>query len=415
MALGRLQEAFADYLELREVAQGVGDEEQECRALIGLTVVANFERDLALMERYGSEAMALAGKIGHSGLEAEATNNWATYMQVTGRLADAAQYWQKSVPLARSLGHRQALGHGLRLHGLMRFWKSEYHAAEAMGYEAVQVAAEVRDGFNLPLAHFYLGLTLGNLGKISDAMAALQESLDFARRNDHGVALARAPNGIGWLWREIGDIGKAIEFDAGSVEVARSAGLAEAESNALANLVYDYIAAGELGKAAEALESAYAVSDRELYNHWRYFGIRYQAAAAEFWLALGKLDRGREHASILLQNASNHGVPKYIAVARRLLGQIAALDGDHHTAEVELTCSLEVFATHPEPLIEWRNHLALARLLSSRNRPAFAREEFARAHLLVQRLTANINDPTLRQLFLQTDAVREVLAGATAN
>ena len=195
-----------------------------------------------------------------SGLEAEATNNWATYMQVTGRLADAAQYWQKSVPLARSLGHRQALGHGLRLHGLMRFWKSEYHAAEAMGYEAVQVAAEVRDGFNLPLAHFYLGLTLGNLGKISEAMAALQESLDFARRNDHGVALARAPNGIGWLWREIGDVGKAIECDAGSVEVARSAGLAEAESNALANLVYDYIAAGELGKAAEALEAAYAVS-----------------------------------------------------------------------------------------------------------------------------------------------------------
>ena len=125
------------------------------------------------------------------------------------------------------------------------------------------MAADVRDGFNLPLSFFYLGLTRANLGKISEALSAMQEALDFARRNDHGVALTRVPNGIGWLLREIGDLGKAIEFNRGSVEFARKIGAAEGESNALINLVYDYLAAGELAKAGEALEAVQPLADRE--------------------------------------------------------------------------------------------------------------------------------------------------------
>jgi hypothetical protein len=177
-------------------------------------------------------------------------------------------------------------------------------------------------------------------------------------------------------------------------------------------LVYDYIATEELSKAADALKAAEVVSERQEYNRWRYFGIRYQAAAAELSLVLRRLDRAQEHARILLQNASTHGVPKYIAIARRLLGDVAALDGDHHSAEEELTRSVEVFASCPAPLVEWRNHRALGRWLSARNRQASARAEFTRAKAVITHLTANINDAHLRQSFLGTDAVREVLDGA---
>jgi len=77
-----------------------------------------------------------------------------------------------------------------------------------------------------------------------------------------------------------------------------------------------------------------------------------------------------------------------------------------------LTRSLDPFAAHPMPLIEWRNHVALGRLLAARNRPAGARESFARAEMLVQGLAGGITDPVLRALFLRTNDVREVLAGA---
>ena len=55
-------------------------------------------------------------------------------------------------------------------------------------------------------------------------------------------------------------------------------------------------------------------------------------------------------ARTLLANPEQKGAAKYIAVARRLLGEIAAVRGDAMTAEEELTRSLEPFATHPMPL-----------------------------------------------------------------
>jgi hypothetical protein len=215
------------------------------------------------------------------------------------------------------------------------------------------------------------------------------------------------------LWREIGNLEKAIEFNNGSVELSRRLRAAEAEANGSINLVYDYLLAGQTGKAADTLESVESLYERERWNRWRFYEIRHQAAEAELRIAERKPDRAAVHARVLLENAGRYGVPKYIATARRLLGEIAALNGDHHTAEDELTRSLEPFAAHPMPLIEWRHHAALARLLASCNRPAAARESFGRALTLVQGLAAGISDQAPRDVFLQTHSVREVLAGAT--
>jgi tetratricopeptide (TPR) repeat protein len=397
---------------MRGVCQTAGDLEEECRALLGLTTVAHNLRELADIEQYGREAMALAERIGNQALAAEAATNWAIYLAVTGRLSEAEIYYERSIPLARSIGHRAALPPGLMYRGILHFWRSEYDAAEHTQLEASQVAAEVRDGFYLPLALLYLGLTRANRGRISEAMASMQEALDLARLNNNGVALSRVPNGIGWVWREIGDLSKAIEFNQGCVETSRRTRAAEAESNGLINLVYDYLEAGEPAKAAEALDGVEPLYQRERWNRWRFYGIRHRAAEAEYWLSLGKLDRAEEHARTLLENAANYGVPKYLAIAERLLGEIAAVAGDHNRAEEALTRSLNPFAKHPMPLIEWRNHLALGRLLSARNRPAAARESFGRAEILIRDLAEGITDPALRGLFLRTNAVREVLAGA---
>jgi tetratricopeptide (TPR) repeat protein len=297
---------------------------------------------------------------------------------------------------------------------VLHFWKSEYAAAEQTQVEASQVAAEVRDGFYLPLALLYLGLTRANRGRISEAMASMQEAFDLAKRNNNGVALSRVPNGIGWVWREIGDLAKAIEFNKGSIEVAQRTRAAEAEANGWLNIVYDYLLAGEPGKAAEALEGIQPLYERERWNRWRFYGIRHRAAEAEYCLSLGKLDRAEENTRTLLENAASHGVPKYVAIGERLMGEIAAAAGDHNTAEEALARSLVPFATHPMPLIEWRNHVALGRLLATRNRPAAARESFGRAEALVRGLAGGITEPALRDLFLQTHAVREVFAGAAA-
>jgi tRNA A-37 threonylcarbamoyl transferase component Bud32/tetratricopeptide (TPR) repeat protein len=412
LVLGQLRESFADYTVMRSACQTAGNLEEECRALVGLTTGAFYLRELDDIGQYGQAAMALAERIGDQALIAEASINWAIYMAVTGRLSEAESHYERPLRLARSIGHKAALPSGLMYRGLLHFWKSEYDAAEQTQAEASQLAAEARDGFFQPLALFFLGLTRANRGRISDAMDSMQEAFDLAKRNGHGVVLSRVPNGIGWVSREIGDLSKAIAFNQGCVEISRRTRAAEAEANGLINLVYDYLQADEPAKAAEALEGVQPLYEREHWARWRFYGIRHRAAEAEYWLYQRKLDRAEEHARTLLANAEQNGVAKYVAVARRLLGEIAAVSGDAMTAEEELTRSLEPFATHPMPLIEWRNHAALGRLLAAQNRPGGAGEAFKRAETLVRELASNIADPALRSVFLEMATVREVIAGA---
>lgn len=412
MALGRLKEAGEDYRAMREVCRNAGDAEGECRALIGMCDVAQNARDVSGMEQYNPEARVLAERIGNQTLLAEVDIVWAYHQLLSGELTEAEVRLERSIPVARSLQHRPALIVGLRYRGLAHFWRSDYVSAQRVQMEGSRLAAKARDGFQLPLSLFFLGLTQANRGEISEAMASMQEAMDMAKRNNNALALSRIPNGIGWVSREIGDLRTAIKFNEDCVEVSRGTNAAEAEANALINLVYDYLLAGEPGKSAQALDRILPLSERESWSRWRFYGIRHNAAQAEYWLARRKLDRAVVYARELLANAEQNGVAKYVAIARRLLGEIAAADGDAVTAEEELTRSLEPFSTHPMPLIEWRNHAALGRLLAAQNRPGGAAEAFRRGATLVQELAGNLSDLKLRNVFLEMADVREVLTGA---
>jgi tetratricopeptide (TPR) repeat protein/predicted Ser/Thr protein kinase len=413
-ALGLLNEAGADYHEIRHLCRKAGDLEGECRALIGICMVAQSARDVDSMERFNPEARALAEKAGNPALVAEASNAWAMYQAVIGHLAEAHTHFNRAVTISRTLNHRPALVIGLTFHGIVTFWKSDYAAAEEMQTEAARLAAEARDGFALPLALYYLGLTRANRGRFSDAMSVMQEGLDMARRNNNALALSRIPNGIGWVWRELGNLRKAIEFNEGNVEITQRTRVAEAEANALINLVYDYLEAGQPTKAAGALERIYPLYEREKWNRWRFYDIRHRAAHAEYLLGQGRLDQAEEQARQAVANSEQNQVAKYVCVGRRLLADIATARGDLNAAEEELRRSLEPFAEHPAPLIEWRHHLAFARLLAGRNRPAAAREAFSRAEALVRELAGSISDPAQREGFLKMEAVREVIAGAAS-
>jgi hypothetical protein len=101
--------------------------------------------------------------------------------------------------------------------------------------------------------------------------------------------------------------------------------------------VYDYLLAREPGKSEQALERILPLYETERLkgNAWRFYGIRHNAAQAEYWL-YRQPDRAEEDARTLLANGEQKGAVKYIAVARRLLGEITAVSGDAMTAEERL-------------------------------------------------------------------------------
>jgi serine/threonine protein kinase/tetratricopeptide (TPR) repeat protein len=411
LSRGRPADAESDYHALLAIAGAAGHAEWECRALTDLANVHIYTRKPEEMAACATRALEVAERIGHRALWCEAKGQLAASCQVVGRVAEAHRLFDESISTARSLRHIPALLQGLTYRGVAHFFRSEYDQAVSAETEALQLASESQNAFYLALSRTYLGFSLANQGRISEALSSLDEAVALGRRNDNRIVLARAPNGIGWIHREIGNLRTAIEYDEACVETARSGGVAEAEANALVNLVYDYTLAGEPAKAMAAMQRVDSLFDRELWNRWRFYDVRQQAAGAEYWLAGGDLERAEEHARRLLTNARRYGVPKYVAVAYRILGEICAESGDLNAAEEELTHSAEPFDHNPAPLAEWRSHAALGRLLLRfGNRPAAAREAFGRAARVIQRIAAGIAEPELRSAFLDGHDIRQVFS-----
>ena len=68
-------------------------------------------------------------------------------------------------------------------------------------------------------------------------------ALDIAKRNNNAVALSQFEwDRVGLA--QMGDLGTAIEFNEGCVEISQRTKAAEAEADALFNLVYNYVEAG---------------------------------------------------------------------------------------------------------------------------------------------------------------------------
>jgi tetratricopeptide (TPR) repeat protein len=358
------------------------------------------------------QALQIAERIDHRAYSCEAKGQLAASYQVIGRVEEAARLYEESIAAARNLRHLPALLQSLTYRGVVHFFRSEYDQAVAAEMEAAALASESRNGFYLALSRTYLGYSLANQGRISDALNALTDALSLARRNENRIVLARAPNGIGWIYREIGVLQTAIEYDEACVETASAAGAAEAEANALINLVYDYSMAGEHARIPRIMDRLDSLYDREQWNRWRFYEVRQQASSAEYWLAMANLDRAEGHARTLLANAQRYGVPKYVSIAYRILGEIAELQSDPNKAEEQFIHSINSLASHQAPLVEWRNHAAMGRLLQRLGgRPAAAQEAFRRAAELVHRIAGSMADSGLESAFLGTSDVRQVLSG----
>ena len=414
VALGQLSDAEAAFSAMLRGARASGRTHDECVALNALANAYMYAHRVDEMGVCAAEGLKTADAIGDPALRSEAMSNCALLHLVSGELHPAKVLFDEAIPIARSTRHMPALLPSLIYRGLHHFFVTEYTNAEALEAEAAGLAIEARDGFHLANALFYLGLSLGNQGRVSEALGTLHRAHEMARRNGNQLTLSRVPNGVGWLYRELYDTRTGLEHDSRGVQVARINGRAEAEANSLINLVYDYLQAGESESALVSLKDVEPLTDRDPWNRWRFFDIRFHAAAAELWLCRKNLDLAYQHATELLGNASHHNVPKYMCIAHKLLGQVHFAAGEHERAAFELRTALNYGREHPAPLVTWKVDALLARALGCLGDISGMQATFSSSAETINTIASHIGDTTLKQTFLDSDAVQAVFVNCRA-
>jgi len=378
IALGRLAEAENDFLGVLDRARATGDAVHECMALNALAnpflSVSSPQADK--MDR-AEKALQIAEQTGNLVLRAQAMVNLALMHTVLGEPAVAKSLFEAAIPIARAVEHPEALLRALTYRGVGHFFQTEFQEAEEMLTEASHLASRLRDGVMLRTALFFLGWTRASLGDISDALATLNELLEMARRNGDTSFLSRVPKRIAWIHRELQDFSHTISQDQTGAETTSAT----------------------RSEVAEAIPGGFS-------------GVRSQARAAEYWLSQADLDRATEEAGSLLTNSTQHGPPKYVGIAHKILAEIAMARGDLARAQAELAAALEPFRTRPAPLVTWKIYSTLGKLHVLKNDAHAAREAFAQSAHIIQKIASTITDEQLRSTFLSAPAVQEVLRGS---
>lgn len=331
---GQLREELADYEAAQDdhvaaltIARAVADEELEAQALERLGWTAYYGRDSATASDLAARAAELAesaaaapGALPSALVLVGRTRHWA------GDIDGAAEAYEEALsrnPDPRTTASALSCLGALLEHG-DRF-------AEARRTLDQAAAESTRTGAFRPLLRtlFFAGLARGNLGDFGGALRALERKRRLLDEYDVHFYRARTDTLLSWIWREVGDPGRARglaeqaiaearEVDAGSLQVEQELhGLLGAAECAL--LDGDEATAGGLVDEAEPLLSGWLPFHWRAELRFRELRCRLEPKEAEElldlarqWgsrkyeaLALGHLDRRAEAAAVAAATGSD--------------------------------------------------------------------------------------------------------------
>jgi len=413
MALGRFAQSVDDYVSTLKQEDALTPAKQS-GTLNALTMTLFFSHRLEEMERYAEEALAAAKVAGSEELRLETMMLIGLKHLCYGEVDEGLPIIEEVIKSARSINCKPALMAGLTWRGCLYFFQTEYEKSIEVEIEARKLASELRDGFLLLTSLFFHGLSLGNLGHFSEALAILEDAISKARRNGDSFWFPRMPNCIGWIHRELQDFEGALKYDEEGLDVGREKHVLEAEANSLINLGIDHTHAGKHGETASVFAEVRDIFERDKWFRWRY-SIRLEAATAEHWLRQGDLSKAKEFTARLFSTASEFKARKYIAVAHQLKAAIAVAEGEIDGARAEFAEALAVLEAFPVPVVRWKVLADLGRLLKDAGDREGSQKAFADAREILERCATNVTDEVLRSNFLNSAAVQEVMAGSNEN
>ena len=300
MALSRFAESVDDYTKMLQHEEVFDSPEKRAAGLNALATTLFFSHRVEEMDQRTREAIAAAQRAGSETLRLDTMCLLALKHLCYGELDEGLPILDEVIESARAIDYKPALLSGLTWRGCGYFFQTEYEAAVNIEMEARELASQLRDGFLLLTSLFFTGLSQGNQGRMSEAIATLKSGIEMAGRNGDLFWFPRMPNCIGWIHRELQDFENAMKYDREGLDVARTHHVLEAEANSLINLGIDHTSKGHSAETISAFNETRDIFERDAWFRWRY-KHRLEAGTAEYWLAQKDAAKATHHALSLLE------------------------------------------------------------------------------------------------------------------
>jgi tetratricopeptide (TPR) repeat protein len=413
LLLAQFDEAARDYLSMLERARTARLPAAECEALSGLCNAHFFEQRTLEMSARAREALQAAARLRSPHHLAEARGRVAQALVMDGKLKEARRALDAVIAAARASGSLGALQLGLVYRGFVHYWHGEFQECEANMADALVVCEDRGDGFEAFAVRMFQGLARANLGRTSEALADLEHAEVFAGRNGDRFWQPRLVSQQGYIHRELAAVERARELDARALALAReNPSPWTPEVDALLNLCVDGVRAGDPEGAENVLAQLEDGSASRDWFRWMN-DLRLETAATEHYAARGAAEATAARASRLEAVAAGVGARNYLCASARLAAEVVfAGGGNVAEAHDKLERALDALRDHPAPLETWKARRALGLLRLRRGDAPGARHAFVKAAADIDTILRGTHQAALRDSFLGSPAVREVLAQA---
>ena len=245
-------------LALQVAGNGMPENAQITAGLVqALRDLGAAERDPVQSVRILQIALAAAQRGGFREMEA------STYGQLAHVWSSQADY----AAAAESLGHaldlyRQAGSPPTLIQGVLASRSvARYHLADLDGalddaQQSLAMAREIKDAVRIARVLNGMGNLYKDLGDYRQALTAFQEGLTIAEQKGEKLGEAFVLNNIGTVYHGQGDYSLAAEYTLRSLKIKESLGKKDEVVSSLINLGDDYDLAGRRAQARETLEHA---------------------------------------------------------------------------------------------------------------------------------------------------------------
>jgi tetratricopeptide (TPR) repeat protein len=367
----------------------VSDQTKRCEILVGLAETSFWLMNVADVQRFATDAYALAARIGRDDFAADALAWLASARVSDGDVAGGIEIDRKAV--ARAGGVRSF---GLARAPLTLYWAGRTSEAVDGAAQGVERARAANDPAFLLYALQHLGLSLCSVGRYDESLQAFDEARGVGHRSGALPLLARAISMSVTPWLSLGD----LETAAARAQEARELARRVAFEPPLVSAGIDLLVIFARKHDPESADSLFDEIDRAVrvargWHAWKW-KLRLGHARSELAMARGRWAEAIHEADQVVEQSRPRIRLKYEALglatratAQRLLRRKGAL------SDADAAIAVGRRLGDPSVLL----HCLTARLGIERSG-----DILAEARATVQRMLATVSDERLRRTFLES-------------
>ncbi|MGA2108696.1 MAG: hypothetical protein ABSH25_13750, partial [Syntrophorhabdales bacterium] len=419
--IGDINTALETYAKAMKVCQEHGMAAHEMEILAELAWAKWFtpmKREEAI--RYYEEGIARAREVGDKGAESQILSVEGLYLCGLGHPYEGHKMAVEAEAMALQAGNERAASANRGLRAVTERW---------LGRPAKTV--ELTDGltdvlnkmFNLSLFSgftFIRGLSLAEIGRIEEAVAALTHGIDACEKLGGLSHLGRLYNTLGYCYGEIHHPDKAWKWNLESERIARKlmeqypmGGLGEIVAQANVNLMENLFDLGNTEEVWDRIESFEEESKSPDYDRSRdRWEARMDFLAALILLQRDNIDEAEARITKHLEIARREHTKKIEGRFLRLLGEVQLKRHEPLNAVASISEAVRILREVGNPRQLWQAYASLASLYGKLGRVSEATEQWGSAAEVINKTGSGLSDRQLREGFLKAKPIREILASA---